>query len=97
MRQLAFVDEDKLFDGEYIRFWGYDGSERVTCAVTLYALQHCDPNLPRHGLVSSDAFLASFERLQTAIHHVARQKYASDQFESTGPIKVLIHRRDLSG
>lgn len=96
MKQLAFIDDDKLFDGEYIRFWGYDGREKVTCAVTLYALQYCDVDLPRHGLVSSDAFMASFQKLQTAIHHAARQKYASEQVESEGPIRVLVHRQDLS-
>jgi Protein of unknown function (DUF1488) len=96
MKQLAFVDDDKLFDGEYIRFWGYDGSEKVTCAVTLYALQYYDMDLPKHGLVSSDAFLASFDKLQTDIHHAARKKYELDLFEPEGPIKVLIHRQDLS-
>jgi hypothetical protein len=96
MKQLAFIDDDKLFDREYIRFWGYDGNEKVTCAVTLYALQYCDRDLPTHGLVSSDAFLASFEKLQTAIHYAAREKYKLDLVEPDGPIKVLIHRQDLS-
>jgi hypothetical protein len=96
MKQLAFVDDDKLFDGEYVRFWGYDGSEKVTCAVTLYALQYCDVALPKHGLISSDDFIASFERLQTAIHHAAREKYKLNLIEPGGPIKVLVHRQDLS-
>lgn len=96
MKQLAFVDDDKLFDGECIRFCGYAGSEKVTCGVTLYALQHCDGDLPKHGLVSSEAFLASFEKLQTAIHHAARQKYLRGQVESDGPVNILIHRQDLS-
>jgi hypothetical protein len=96
MKQLAFIDDDKLFDGEHIRFWGYAGNEKVVCAVTLYALQHCDQELPKHGLVSSDAFLASFDKLLTSIHHAARQKYSHDLVESEGPIKIMIHRSDLS-
>ena len=46
MGQLAFLDEDKLFDGQCIRFKGIDAGEEVLCGVTIFALQHCDPDLP---------------------------------------------------
>jgi hypothetical protein len=54
------------------------GTEKkwLLCGVTHFALQYCDPELPTHGLVSSDAFLAAFDRLMTAIHHAARTKYS---------------------
>ena len=96
MAQLAFLDEDRLFDGECIRFKGRDGEDEVVCGVTLYALQHCDPDLPKHGLVSAESFLAAYDRLMTAIHHAAREKHARGLLESEGPIRILVHRQDLA-
>ena len=96
MGQLAFLDDDRLFDGECIRFRGRDGDEEVMCAVTLYALQHMDPELPKHGLVSSEAFLSAFEKLLTTIHHAARQKHSRGLIEAQGPIRIMVHRQDLS-
>ena len=96
MGQLAFLDDDRLFDGECIRFTGRDGGEAVMCGVTLYALQHCDPDLPRHGLVGAESFLASFDKLLTAIHHAARDKYSRGLHEAEGPIRILVHRQDLA-
>jgi hypothetical protein len=95
MGQLAFVDDDMLFDGECIRFKGVDGEVEVLCGVTLNALQHCDPALPRHGLVAAESFLATFEKLMTDIHQAARAKYLRGEFETGSPIKVMIRRRDL--
>jgi hypothetical protein len=96
MGQLAFLDEDRLFDGECIRFKGMDGDQIVTCGVTLFALQHCDPDLPKHGLVSSESFLAAFDRLLTAIHHAARIKHSQGRREAEGPVQIMVHRQDLS-
>jgi hypothetical protein len=96
MEQLAFLDEDRLFDGECIRFKGRAGGSEIVCGVTLYALQHCDPELPKHGLVSSDAFMSSFDKLQTAIHHAAREKHARGLLESEGPVLIMVHRQDLA-
>ena len=96
MAQLAFLDDDRHFDGECIRFRGRCGDEEVVCGVTLYALQHCDPELPKHGLVSSDAFLAAFDKLLTRIHHAAREKHARGQSESEGPVHIMVHRQDLA-
>ena len=96
MGQLAFVDEDKLFDGQCIRFTGFDGKDEVICGVTIAALKACDPGLQRHGLVPAEAFLASFEGLLVAIHDAARRKYDRAEFESEGDVRVVVHRRDLS-
>ncbi len=96
MGQLAFLDEDKLFDGECIRFTGRDGADDVVCGVTLYALQHCDEQLPKHGLVSAESFLAAYDRLMTRIHHAARQKHDMGLHEPQGPIRIMIHRQDLA-
>jgi hypothetical protein len=96
MGELAFLDEDRHFDGECIRFKGRDGEEEVVCGVTLYALQHCDPGLQKHGLVSSEAFLAAFDRLLTEIHHAARRKHARGHRESEGPVTIMVHRQDLA-
>ena len=96
MPQLAFLEEDRLFDGECIRFKGFDGEMDVTCGVTLYALQHCDPDLPKHGLVSSEAFLAAFDKLLTEIHQAARTKHARGLYEAEGTVKIMVHRQDLS-
>jgi hypothetical protein len=96
MGQLAFLDEDRLFDGECVRFRGRDGENDVMCGVTLYALQHCDHHLPKHGLISSEAFLAAFDRLLTVIHHAAREKHARGLHETEGPVKIMVHRQDLS-
>ncbi len=96
MRQLQFLDEGRHFDGECIRFKGHDGQEEVLCGVTLFALQHCDPDLPTHGLISSDAFLAAFDRLLTQIHHAAREKHARGLLETAGPVRIMVHRQDIA-
>jgi hypothetical protein len=96
MTQLAFLREDRHFDGSCIRFVGHDGSEEIVCGVTLYALQQRDPQLPKHGLISSDAFMAAFDRHLTDIHQAAREKHARGQFENEGPVRIMVHRQDLS-
>ena len=62
MGQLAFVDEDRLFDGHCIRFKGIDRDQEVTCGITIAALKECDRDLPRHGLIPAEVFLHSFEK-----------------------------------
>lgn len=96
MGQLAFVDDHRHFDGACVRFKAMDGTEEVMCGVTLYALQYRDAELPRHGLISSDAFLAAFDRLMTDIHAAARSKYDRGQRETAGPVQIMVHRQDLS-
>ena len=96
MSQLAFLNEDRLFDGLCVRFKGFDGKDEVTCGVTITALKEYDPGLQRHGLVPAEAFLASFEKLTLAIHDAARCKYERGEFESEGSVRVMVHRRDLS-
>jgi len=96
MGQLAFLDEDRLFDGQCIRFMGFDSTDEVTCGVTVAALKACDPGLQRHGLVPAETFLASFDGLLVAIHDAARRKYDRGKFESEGDLRIVVHRRDLS-
>lgn len=96
MGQLAFLDEDRLFDGQCVRFKGFDAKDEVACGVTIAALMEGDPTLQRHGLVPAEAFLASFETLAVAIHDVARCKYDRGEFETEGSVRVMVHRRDLS-
>lgn len=96
MGQLAFLGEDRLFDGQCIRFTGQDGRDEVVCGVTTYALQEADGRLPKHGLIGSDDFLAAYDRLMTDIHQAARLKYERGQFETEGPVKIMVHRQDLS-
>jgi len=96
MGQLAFVDDNRLFDGECVRFKGWDGAEEVQCGVTTFALQHCDPDLPKHGLISAESFLAAFDKLLTDIHHAARRKHAAGLYEAQGPIRIMVHRQDLA-
>ncbi len=57
MAQLAFLDDDKLFDGECIRFTGSDWPEKVLCGVTTAALISRDESLQRHGLLPAKTFL----------------------------------------
>jgi Protein of unknown function (DUF1488) len=96
MGQLAFLEEGRHFDGACIRFVGRDGSEEIVCGVTLFALQHCDPHLPKHGLISSEAFMAAFDRLLLDIHQAAREKHMRGLLETEGPVKIMVHRQDLS-
>jgi hypothetical protein len=96
MGQLAFVDDDRLFDGECIRFRGVDGGRQVACGVTIVALKECDPALQRHGLVPAESFLASYEKLIIPIHDAARRKYSLGAFETGGPVEIMVHRRDLA-
>ena len=96
MGELAFLQEDRLFDGECVRFKGVDGDREVTCGVTLVALKECDPELPRHGLIPAEAFLSSFDKLVIPIHDAARAKYSRGEFESEGAVEIMVHRRDLA-
>lgn len=95
MGQLAFLNEDKLFDGQSVRFTGFDDKEEITCGVTIAALKASDPALQRHGLIPAEAFLASFERFLLAIHDAARCKYQRCEFEPDGDLRILVHRHDL--
>ena len=96
MGQLAFSEEDKLFDGHCVRFTGRDGNNEVICDVTITALKEYDSELQRHGRVPAEAFLASGEKLMIAIHDSARRKYDRGEFESEGAVRIMVHRRDLS-
>lgn len=96
MKQLAFVDDDRHFDGTCVRFTGRHGEQTVVCGVTIYALQHCDPGLPRHGLIGAEHFLSAFDKLITEVHHAARCKFEKGDFEPAGPVRIMIHRHDLA-
>jgi hypothetical protein len=95
MAELAFLDDDKLFDGECVRFTGTDGEAKVLCGVTTAALQARDAALPHYGLIPAEAFLESYERYMTEIHTAARVKYGRGQFETDRPVRVLVDRSDL--
>ena len=95
MRLLAFVDEDRHFDGHCVRFQGKDGAASICCAITAAALKEQDRHLPRHGLVPAEMFLDAFDRHQIAIHDAARRKYHAGHVEPAGEIRILIHRQDL--
>ena len=95
MTQLAFTDDEVQFDRYCIRFKGRIGREEVTCGVTTYALQYRDPDIPKEGLVPSEAFLAAFDKFALEIHQAARRKYERGEVEPDGEIKVMIHRKDL--
>jgi hypothetical protein len=96
MASLAFLDDTPLFDGECVRFTGMDGTEPVLCGVTTYALQYCDPSLPHHGLLPAEAFIAAYRKLLIDIHQAARAKYQSRAFEPEGPVRILVHRKDIA-
>jgi len=74
MGQLAFLEEDILFDGKCVRFKG-DGQRQVLCGVTIVGLKEGDPSLQRHGLVPAETFLSSFQKLMIPIHDATRAKY----------------------
>jgi Protein of unknown function (DUF1488) len=96
MGQLAFVDEDRLFDGHCIRFKGIDRDQEVTCGITIAALKECDRDLPRHGLIPAEVFLHSFEKRIIPIHDAARTKYSRGEFETEGAVRIMVRRRDLA-
>lgn len=95
MTQLAFVDDDRLFDGRCVRFRGCLGQTEVPCGVTTFALQYRDPDMPKSGLIPSEAFLEAFDKFVLEIHQAARQKYARGELEPEGDIRVMVHRKDL--
>jgi hypothetical protein len=96
MGQLAFLNEERLFDGKCVRFKGNDGNREVACGVTIVALKECDGDLPSHGLIPAEAFLSSFAKLMIPIHHAARAKYDRGEFETEGDIEIVVHRRDIA-
>ena len=57
MATMSFLNDPPLFDGDCVRFIGTDGEKNFICGVTTYALKHCDPSLPHHGLLPAEAFL----------------------------------------
>jgi hypothetical protein len=95
MSQLSFSDEFRHFDGNCIRFHGYDGVRPILCGVTAEALKRCDLHLPHTGLIPAEEFLQAFDRLILKIHDSARAKYAEGKFERDGEIKILVKRHDL--
>ena len=94
MGTLAFTDEFKLFDGQCVRFRGYDGTRPVECGVTCYALKHRIPGLPTEGLLPAEMFLEAYDRLMTDIHTAARRKYAAGSLETDGEVEIMVHDRD---
>ena len=95
MTQLAFTQEDRLFDGACVRFEGRDHGRTVRCGVTIYALKHHQPDLPSEGLLPGELFLEAYDRLAAEIHHVARRKYEAGDFETCGPVEVMVHDHDF--
>jgi hypothetical protein len=95
MAQLAFIEDDRLFDGECVRFAGLDGEERVLCGVTTAALKIRDPEMQHYGLVPAETFLAAFDKYMIEIHAAARAKYERQEFETESPIRIMVHRADL--
>ena len=96
MAQLVFSDDDRLFDGQCVRFKGRLGVKDVTCGVTIYALKHHCPELPMDGLLPGELFLEAYDRLAADIHHVARRKYEAGLFEENGPVQLMVHDHDFS-
>jgi hypothetical protein len=94
--QLAFLADDRFFDGRCIRFTGVDGDREVKCGVTIAALKECDRTVQRHGLVPAEVFLASYDKLMISIHDAARAKYSRSEFETEGPVKIMVDRGDLA-
>lgn len=82
MGKLSFLNEAPFFDEDCVRFIGVDGEKNVVCGVTTYALKHCDPSLPHHGLLPAEAFIAAFEKLSADVHDAARTKYKNGKFET---------------
>ena len=79
-----------------MRFVGDDNGQQVVCGVTSYALKHCAPDLPHHGLLQAEAFISAFEKLAKDIHRVAQRKYKRGETEPEGIIRVMVHRQDLA-
>jgi hypothetical protein len=96
MGTLSFSENRPLFDGDCVRFVGVDDEEQIVCGVTTYALKHCTPGLPHHGLLPAEAFLSAFEKLMEHIHHAARRKYENGGLEAEGAVQVMVHRQDIA-
>lgn len=96
MTQLVFSDDDRLFDGQCVRFKGRAAGEDVLCGVTVYALKHHYPHLPLDGLLPAELFLEAYDRLVADIHHVARCKYEAGEFEEEGPVRIMVHDNDFA-
>ena len=94
MGTLIFRDTARHFDGECVRFKGYDGKMEVQCGVTAYALKHHEAGVPLGGLLPADVFLAAYDDLIDRIHARARAKYGAGEFETEGDIRVMVHDRD---
>ncbi len=94
MSQLVFSSDDRLFDGQCVRFAGRDGQREVLCGVTVFALKHRDPELPMDGLLPAELFLDAYERFMIEIHDIARHKYAEGRIETDGPIEIMVHDED---
>ena len=95
MAQLVFSDDDRLFDGQCVRFRGRAGGRDVLCGVTVYALKHHCPGLPVDGLLPGELFLEDYDRLASDIHHVARRKYEAGEFETGSPVLIMVHDHDF--
>ena len=95
MAQLVFSDDERLFDGQCVRFKGNVGGNDVQCGVTVYALKHHCPDLPVDGLLPGELFLEAYDRLASDIHHAARRKYEAGEFETGSPVMIMVHDHDF--
>lgn len=95
MAQLVFSDDERLFDGQCVRFKGSAGGNDVQCGVTVYALKHHCPDLPVDGLLPGELFLEAYDRLASDIHHAARRKYEAGEFETGSPVMIMVHDHDF--
>jgi hypothetical protein len=94
MGTLTFRDRKRHFDGECVRFKGYDGDKEVMCGVTVYALKHHEPGLPLGGLLPADVFIAAYDDLIDTVRACACDKYAAAEFEKDGDVRIVVHDRD---
>ncbi|MEE4235126.1 MAG: DUF1488 family protein [Anderseniella sp.] len=95
MAHLVFSDDERLFDGQCVRFKGCAAGKDVQCGVTVYALKHHCPELPVDGLLPGELFLEAYDRLASDIHHAARRKYEAGEFETGSPVMIMVHDHDF--
>lgn len=94
MGKLVFSRDDRLFDGECVRFYGQDGQREVVCGVTVFALKRHHRDLPLQGLLPGELFLEAYDKRLIDIHDIARQKYADGRTEPEGAIEIMVHDED---
>jgi hypothetical protein len=88
---LKFEPERVVYDRAegMMRFYAFDGPERIRCAVSIWALAA----LEEAALASPEAMATTYRENRSVIQEIAEHKYRTTQLEAGA---VVVHVTDVA-